>query len=61
MPKEINSFTLERKFRGVNYIISAKRDDKKAAGVYVDGNKCEDGILPLAKAGETIKAEVIYR
>lgn len=61
MPKEINEFTLERQFRGTNYVITAKRDDKKAAGVYINGNKCENDLLPLEDKGKTVYAEVIYK
>ena len=61
MPKEIDKFDLVRKFRGVTYEIAAKRDDKKTAGVYINGIKQENDILPKGNAGERIRAEVIYK
>ncbi len=61
MPKEINEFNLTRKFRGVTYEIFAVRDEKKAAGVYINGIKQTNDLLPQGKTGETIKAEVIYK
>lgn len=60
MPEEINEFNLTRLYRGVKYEICAKRKSNKAAGVYVDGKKCENDVLPTAGIGEMIKAEVIY-
>ena len=60
MPKEINEFYLTRKYRGGIYKIHAKRGDKNKTGVYVNGIKCENDVLPVIKAGETINAEVIY-
>ena len=61
MPSEINKFRLTRRYRGVKYEISARRGEEKDAGVYVNGKKCDNDVLPAAKKGETIKAEVIYR
>ncbi len=61
MPDEINEFRLTRLYRGVRYEISAKRGERKDAGVYVNGKRCKDDVLPAANPGETIKAEVIYR
>lgn len=61
MPKEINEFNLTRKFRGATYEIFAVRDEKKAAGVYINGIKQTNDLLPQGKTGETIKAEVIYK
>lgn len=60
MPKEINEFCLTRRYRGIKYKITARRGGKEELGVYVRGKKCENGVLPLAENGETIKAEVIY-
>ncbi len=60
MPKEINEFSLTRRYRGIKYEITARRGGKEEPGVYVRGKKCENGVLPLAENGETIKAEVIY-
>ena len=60
MPKEINEFFVTRFYRGGRYEIRALRDDKKQ-GVFVNGEKCENGILPLAHAGKTVKAEVFYK
>lgn len=42
------------------YEIYAVRDDKKQ-GVFVNGEQCENGILPPARRGETVKAEVFYK
>lgn len=60
MPDEINEFRLTRLYRGVRYEISAKRGERKDAGVYVNGKRCDNDVLPAAKSGETVKTEVIY-
>lgn len=61
MPYHINEFTLTRIYRGVKYEIHAKRGEEKDAGVYVDGKKCDGGLLPRGNVGETIKAEVVFK
>ena len=61
LPAHINEFKLTRIYRGVKYEIYAKRGKEQNAGVYVDGKKCEGGLLPLKNTGETVEAEVIFK
>lgn len=61
MPQSIGEFRLTRRYRGVKYEIHAMRKSDADHGVYVNGKKCDRDVLPAAKNGETIHAEVIYR
>ena len=61
MPNEINEFRLTRRYRGIQYEITAKRGDEKDAGVYVNGRKCDNDVLPLNIKEKIVKAEVIYK
>ena len=61
MPSEINEFRLTRRYRGIKYEITAKRGDEKDAGVYVNGRKCDNDVLPPNVKEKIVTVEVIYK
>ena len=62
VPKAWKGFTVQRKFRGVTYMIEVKNPKGKSKGVkslVVDGQKVAGNVLPLPTDGRTaVKVEV---
>jgi len=62
IPKAWDGFSVERKFRGATYKIEIKNPShvcKGVASLTVNGKPVDGNVIPLAKAGETVTAEVI--
>ena len=62
IPKRWDGFTVRRKFRGADYMISVSNPEKVSKGVKklaVDGRVLSGNVVPLFKAGSAHKVEVI--
>jgi cellobiose phosphorylase len=58
LPKEIPSFTIERKCRGALYVIKVKNSGSGGkAKLKVDGKVVADNLVPYAPAGATVNVE----
>jgi cellobiose phosphorylase len=55
LPERYDNIRIKREFRGATYDISFTRSDDK--GLWVDGEKVESGIVPVASPNTVIKVE----
>jgi cellobiose phosphorylase len=62
IPKSWDGFSVQRKFRGVDYKIDVKNPSHVCKGiktVKVNGKEIEGNLVPLFKAGESVTVEVL--
>ncbi len=62
IPKNWDGFSVQRKFRGVDYKVTVKNPSHVCKGVKtvkVNGKEIEGNLIPLFKAGESVNVEVL--
>lgn len=62
IPKDWDGFKMQRKFRGVTYLLDIKNPDHVSKGVkeiIIDGEKLDSKLIPLLEKGKDYKVEII--